>query len=81
MIQFLENVFSTLIARFLGEIQKIFEVQKIRKYGVFIGKKTYSSFQKLSLQNGKAQNKLEVAGRLVVKSSWNIFPRVVFITE
>ena len=65
-----KNVICALIMRFFCKGQKTLDVGKIRKYNeerVFFGKKTFSSFEKPSLQKWReTQNMPLVAGRLVI---------------
>ena len=69
MVLFLKNDFSTLIVRFFAKNQKVFKVGKIGKSdeGTDIWKKKRFHLSKRHLyQNGKAEDVLVVAGRLVL---------------
>ena len=69
MVLFLEKVFSALIIRFfLAKIQRFFKVLKSLKDMMkkcFLEKKTFSSFEKLSLQEWEGGKYAGGAGGLV----------------
>ena len=66
MVFFLENAFSALMRFFCQKIRKLWTLEKLEKrMKCFREKKRFHLFKVVFYKNGKAQNMLVVAGRLV----------------
>ena len=61
-----KNVFSTLIVGFLAENQKVEKIRKYYEETEYFEKKRFYLLKRHFYQNGKAENMLVVAGRLVL---------------